>query len=128
MYRRASDLNEFNKLCKTLVEMAPGFDGDRDSGGSMKDDVDTGDEVTPENGVDSSIEDYLGKVKAVIVSFQKVGARIEELIQDQSVPEDLRGYLINVDKEVSKVYMKLYKFAHRVKTKAFAGDVTITQP
>ena len=54
-------------------------------------------------------------------AFRKIGMNIEDLITDSSTPPELKDYLMELDKDVSNSYMKLYKFAHRVKVKHYSN-------
>jgi len=109
MYRLANDLNEFDKLIRTLKE------DDDEPQIKSTDKVDYGDDDVNE----ADFGAYVKKVKNVMNAFRKIGMNIEDLIADQSTPSELKDYLMELDKDVSKSYMKLYKFAHRVKVRHY---------
>ena len=109
MFRYDKDLNEFNALCEAIGDGDPDHepqDGDMD--------VDLPGQEDEADGYA-----FLDKVKAVIKSYQKVGNTLEALLRDTNTPDDFRNYLVDLDKQISQIYMRLYQFGHKVKVKSF---------
>lgn len=111
------DLNEFKMLCESLAE---------DDAGPVAPDDRGGENFLADLGIDGDGPEeapneyaYLDRVKSVIKSYQKVGNNLEGLIRDPDTPDDLKNYLVELDKQISQIYMRLYQFGHKVKEKSY---------